>query len=603
MNQPRRTGPAVRRMALVAALAAAAGAAGCASGGTALPLRPAPGMLSPGSPLLSPSLPDREAWLRHYVQTGEMDAALSLMRSSRVRTKDRLLRSLQEGIVLHNAGRYQESNQVFEWAEVEADRRYTRSIARGAGSLLINDRVLAYSPSAGDIAIIPYYRMLNYLALGSVQSAAVEARKANALVARMADGRADPCAGSGMVQYMGGLVFTAAGEHNDALVSLRLAERTLNACAERGGPRPPAELGVDLLRAALALGVDEVADSARERYALGEAPSAAGMGDLVVFLEHGFAAHRVQQDVLIPLFRSEVTDANGDESSVSVLSAAAVVTGRVVASLAGVDGNVLWDQPVWNPLAGAYGAAGGFTSDDVAYLLRLAWPVMRLEASRPRDVRLLVAGEAVDAPPLEDVSARLVRELEARRVAMLTRLVTRGIVKYAAARELEEKAEEKGGEALGLLTGLVANLAGAALEQADTRSWTLLPDQISMARVRLPEGEHEVKLEVLDAFGGVREVVDLGTVAVRPGESVFLSRRVWGDAAGDRSRLVQLGIDTRSLAPITPVGPAPQPHRPRPRARHGGRPVVPRPDPGPAPPAVVDTGRTPTTIARPQPRP
>jgi uncharacterized protein len=606
MNDRRRTGPALRRLIVLGGLGMFA--TGCATGGAALPSRPAPGLLAPGSPLLSPSLPDGEAWLRHYLQAGENESALQLVRNSRARPRDRLLRSLQEGVILHNAGRYAESNRTFEWAEVEADRRYTRSLTRGAGSLVISDRVLAYSPSAGEMAIIPYFRMLNYLALGSLPGAAVEARKANALLARMADPQANPCAGSGMVQYMAGLVLGAAGEPNDALLSLRLAERTLSACAERGGARPPAELGADLLRAALALGVDEVADSTRVRYGIGPDASFGGTGDLVIFLEHGFAVHRVQQDVVIPLFRSEVGGAAGDESSASVLAAAATVTGRIVSSLAGADRDVIWEQPVWSPYANGASAVAGFNSDDVAYLLRLTWPVMRLEASRPRGVRLLVAGEPVDAPALEDLSARMVTDLESRRAAMLARMVTRGVVKYAATRELEEMAEDKGGEALGFLAGRVANLAGAALEQADTRSWSLLPDQISMARIRLPEGEHEVNIEILDSFGGVREIVSLGTVSVRSGERVFLSRRIWGDQPGDRGRLVQLGIDARNAVPLrTSVAgdrrAAPATHRPRSGRRP--RPAVPvQPDVGPLPPSIPGGGNVePPTVVRPQPRP
>ncbi|HEU0016324.1 MAG TPA: hypothetical protein VFQ45_21775, partial [Longimicrobium sp.] len=94
------------------------------------------------------------------------------------------------------------------------------------------------------------------------------------------------------------------------------------------------------------------------------------------------------------------------------------------------------------------------------------------------------------------------------------------------------KAKKEGGEAAGFLAGLVANVGGNALERADTRSWSLLPDRVSVARLSLPPGEHRVSIEVTGEDGTVA-TLDLGTVAVAAGETVVRSRRVWGVEMGD----------------------------------------------------------------------
>ena len=49
------------------------------------------------------------------------------------------------------------------------------------------------------------------------------------------------------------------------------------------------------------------------------------------------------------------------------------------------------------------------------------------------------------------------------------------------------------------IASFIANIFAAGTEVADTRSWTMLPDRIHIARLRLPEGTHRISVEVLDA--------------------------------------------------------------------------------------------------------
>ncbi|HEX5521595.1 MAG TPA: hypothetical protein VFX29_07840, partial [Longimicrobiaceae bacterium] len=284
---------AVRRLRSAAAGFVLAAALGACASGLKLPPRPAPHTLPAGSPLASRTLGDGDAWLRHYLMVGEYDAALELIERSKALPGDKLLRRLQAGVVLHEAGRYEESNAAFEWAEREADLRYTRSVSRAAASILVNDRVLAYLPTPAERAAIPYYRMLNYLALGELDAAAVEARKAGVLTTG-ATADEPKCDASGFLGYFSGLVYGAARETNDALVAFRRAERIYGACAEDGGAAAPAPLRADLVRAARALGLVEELELAAGDSALPlalPADNAAAAGDVIVVVEHGFAAH------------------------------------------------------------------------------------------------------------------------------------------------------------------------------------------------------------------------------------------------------------------------------------------------------------------------
>lgn len=510
----------------VAGIALAAVLGGCGAK-SPFPVHPDPMSLPPESPLRSASLGEGDAWLRHYLMTGDHEPALRLLDAgARTAPRDELVRRLQLGLVLHQAGMYSASNEAFEWAEREAENRYTRSVTRAVGSVLVNDGMLEYVPPLSEQAMVPYYRMLNYLALGDRDGAVVEARKAGLL---LAGGEPGPgCAGAAFLPYLAGMVYQAAGERNDALVAFRRAERGFDGCAGDGLAAPPT-LGADLLGAALDLGVREVADSARKRYGIPAARTTGRDAELVVLVEHGWVAHRAGEDIHVPLFPEDVEGLEGSDGGEGVVSAAARVSARLLSNLA--------EQAAWGSAYDEHPAARWAAALAGAHVVKFAWPVYRLEAGRPESVRVLVGDSSTATAAVEDVSAGVVREFEERRPTVLTRAVGRGVVKYLAARELEKKAEKDGGEVAGFFAGRFANLAGNALEQADTRSWSLLPDRISMARMTLAPGEHRVRVEVRGGGAGAVDTLDLGTVTVRPGERVFLSRRVWGSDPGDSAPL------------------------------------------------------------------
>jgi uncharacterized protein len=488
--------------------------AGCAHRGTLA--RPAPETLPAGSPLRDRSMSDGDAWLRHHLLQGEYADALGFLQRRQGVPGDRLWRTLQKALVLHHAGEHAASNAAFEWAEIEADLRYTRSLTRAAGSLMINDRLLAFTPSASELGMIPYYRMLNYLALDDLPGAAVEARKAVALLARLDRPAEVGCREDAMVRYMAGMILTSAGERNDALVALRQAELGFRGCGD--GAAVPEAIGVDLVRVARGLGITEVADSAAERYSVSTLPS--GTGEFFLLVEHGFVAHRVEEALHVPIFPADVEGVGeGDEDG--ILAVAARVTARLL-------GNAV-ERAHWGSALDDHPAAQIASALDGAYVLRLAWPELRRSAREP-EVRVLVNDSVYRVDRVGDLSSLTERELAAERAAAVTRLVARGIGKYLVSREAERGAERKHGEVAGFLVGRLTNLAANELERADTRSWSLLPDRVSMVRAHLPQGEHHIRVQLIGAGGAVLEERDLGMVSVAAGALVLRSERVFGTA-------------------------------------------------------------------------
>jgi hypothetical protein len=220
-------------------------------------------------------------------------------------------------------------------------------------------------------------------------------------------------------------------------------------------------------------------------------------------------------------------------NAAQVAASATRVIGRLIGNLQEQSywGEALDDRPEFQAAAAA----------DGAYVMKLAWPEYRLEASDAPSVRVVVDSQAVDAPVVEDVSAVMLRRWRSQQPGVFARMVGRGIVKYLATHHLERQARKKGGEAAGWITGRLANIAGNALERADTRGWTLLPNRISVARFTLPAGEHSVRVEVLDGSGAVARTIDLGRVTLSPRGTMVLNRRVWGEEMGDVRSLYRGG--------------------------------------------------------------
>src|SRR5690606_10831587 len=470
--------------------------------------------------------------LRRMLASGRAGAALEqLAPEGEADPGDALLRALYAGIVAHYAGEYELSNAAFELAvELSEDRR-TTSVSRSALSLVASDRALPFQPSPSERLLIPYYAALNYLELGDTEGAAVEARRLSALLERYrTDDRADRRL-HGLLRAFAGAVFEAAGERNDADVAYRNA---------------------------LALGVDSVlAPTGDVR------PAPDSLGDVVVLIERGFVAHRVEQGLAVLLLPEEIEVFDeGDAEERAAL--AAHIAARVVAHAAeslpytGRRPATLFVTPPegYTPprprrlveeceraaandtaraakdSSGSRTGAGTTRTDDKSdrcsgrernpYLLRIAWPAYRRPAAPAAPLAVtLPDGRAEPLRATADLSDAVIRDFQAERAAIVARTIARGITKLLVSRAMESELAEKD-ETAGRIAGLIGNVGTALLEQADTRSWHLLPGSLGMTRVRLPAGTHA--LSVPDADGSS---LDIGQVEVRPGRVTFVVGRTF----------------------------------------------------------------------------
>ena len=153
---------------------------------------------------------DRHAMLRADLADGAFDKALAGIEKGS-RGKDRLLNLLEQGLVLHYADRWEESNAVFAEAEQLAADLYTKSISEGVFSLVSNDNSISYRATPNEMAMVPYFRALNYVYLGQRDGALVEARKAGLLLgeirSRIESDEAEALDQNAFLAYFAGLIF------------------------------------------------------------------------------------------------------------------------------------------------------------------------------------------------------------------------------------------------------------------------------------------------------------------------------------------------------------------------------------------------------------
>lgn len=446
-----------------------------------------------------------ERELRRKLSDGEFEAAHAALKDRKVAPADLLLRHMYRGLVAMHAGDYDASTKAMDRAWQVAWERWTKRVSDGAVALVTGDGARPYDPGPAEQMLIPYYGAVAWLARNERWSAAVEARRLSSLL-ESDRGPQPPDAFRGVMRYVAGVMYEVAGERNDADVSFR------NALALLGPVLPGDTIAPD--------------------------PS---HGDVVVLLEDGF--------VIRPEPRSIVFWLNDDE--LGVLNGPSIdERRRMVTVMRGRSGMQndwagLGFRPVW-----------------------LNWPAMEPER-HVRATARLGARAWTDAPAaVEDADAPLAFTvgvdpdpvwIEARTIAAsvsdavladferdqpgrLARAIARAAVREAtlkgagdafenAAEQAKKKDddEKKGGTLGNILLGiglLAAHASSAVLDQPDLRGWQLLPDRLTVARMRLPVGEHVIEV-TRDG-----EAVSLGTVTVRPASVTVLAHRFFGPGTG-----------------------------------------------------------------------
>lgn len=398
---------------------------------------------------------------------------------------NRLLFLLDHGMVLHLAGRYQESNVVLEEAHLLVEEQYTTRLRDQASALLLNETQLPYEGEPFEHVLINVIKALNYAMLKNWNDALVEARridhKLNVLSDR-AEGQEyqeDPFA-----RYVTGMLYEIAGDLNNAYVAYRKAEIVYDEVRAWSKVLLPDSLKTDLIRVASALHLTEDLERYQAKYPEVSSDAALSpdveMAQLILVSYHGRSPEKEDLYIDVPI----------SLDALQLVALAKTAGGRSTRSTRGGEALI-------------YGIHG--------QIARVALPrlVPRRTKTAYSTIQLTDGTSTFNAHSqrLYDIGAVAEKNLDDGYSRLVLRAVARAAMKMAAAEGIglgaRSAVNKKAQDWVGALAVILARIFVLATEEADIRSWRTLPGEIHVARLWLPPGSYSVLVNAVDHQGRV----------------------------------------------------------------------------------------------------
>jgi hypothetical protein len=352
---------------------------------------------------------------------------------------DRPLAVLERSILLQATEEYAFSARDMSGAETELELLDLKTDTVGQiGKYVYSDSSQDYEASATERLALNGLNVANYLALGNLSGAAVEARRFTNMRDYLSSVGLDAHGTFGA--YLSGFVFEKLGEGDRAL---RFYEEAL----EQG----------QLASLAEPVG----------RLARGNPYRGAALNEL--------------------LSRPAAQAGTGSGAPAEILTIFAL-------------GRVPYKVPKRIPIGAAVGIAGTWITGNPAILERSVFKVVvypELEASNTRagKANLKIDGKSVQVEQVSAIGVDIRKEYELIKPRIIGAALTRMIARAAVA-EGVRAAGKQAGPVIGLLAALAAEGSMVALDKPDTRSWTLLPNQISIARTPVEPGSHTIDVVI-----------------------------------------------------------------------------------------------------------
>jgi len=146
-------------------------------------------------------------------------------------------------------------------------------------------------------------------------------------------------------------------------------------------------------------------------------------------------------------------------------------------------------------------------------------------------VRLNINGKYYPLEIVSNIDGLARASLSEDMPAITARAIARAVVK--------KKTEKEAGNQGGLLGEIAMMVINQGTEIADTRCWSTLPQEFDLARVFLPEGEHQVNIEVVGPAGVVVDTIER-KVKIKAGAKSVVSKR-WTVPEGHHVHIQPVG--------------------------------------------------------------
>ncbi|MHC5200820.1 COG3014 family protein [Myroides sp. LJL119] len=428
---------------------------------------------------------ERIAPYYNAISAGDLQGAKKSLEKNALLKKPRnkLLYDMEMGRLAHLQGDYLLSNQYLNQADllIEDGLKSAGDVAVG---LVLNSMSQNYKGEEFEIFMLHYYKALNYMYLGQIQEAVVEARRISLQNYQQADKYGDKTTRYSKDAFsliLQGLIYEYDRDYNNAFISYRNAVEVYLS-SKTGlyyGVSMPKTLQHDVMRMAYLLGfTSELYELEKTFNTTFEHESNGQAKDLVIFWENGLAPIKQQEDVLFTLVKGE-------------------------------SGALFFTNALGIMIPVDLGIAGGTSLNDI-HSVNIAYPKY-LSIMKPYYMAKAKVNEqkSYSFEQVQDIDNLAVSTLKERSAKELGKILTRMAVKKSAEYSLKAAARNQAskGENNAVLEGLgfgvqVYNLLS---EKADTRNWQTLPSEISYLRIPLEQQENKIKIELYNHQTGKKE--------------------------------------------------------------------------------------------------
>ena len=405
--------------------------------------------------------------------------------------KSAFLYHFDEGMLFHYAGKNKESIKHFEQAEQIYEDLYTKSVTNEAAALVTNDNIRPYRARPFEVLLMYQYQILNYLAIGDLDGALVEVRRAQIASEALYQKDKEKVNDNGWLRYLSAIVYEMAGEEDDAAIAYLKAAKAF----EEGNVSMPKEVWEYINESLTKM------DRADDLKKLKSTPLAS--------TPKATEARQKGQEIIVVGYAGHSPILGEMYLSGTFVSAGAIN----LTYKDGKTGKINSFTLIAPPVAGA-----GSNTFHIGFALpeKKDLPQRTSLFSVNLDGKMRVAPERV-----ANIGAELDQNMRDENATTMVRTATRVVVRTIAAQKAKS-ATNTGNGIFDLVKNIAVDVGQSQLEQADLRIGLFMPNTINVTRIPVDAGNHDVTISVMDGQGRFVGDYRLGKIKVGKGQKKII---------------------------------------------------------------------------------
>jgi hypothetical protein len=430
--------------------------------------------------------------MRQLMIDGNYQGALATLRKSKkegFKEQDRVAYWMNEGMLLHLTGGYQESFQVLDKAEKRSKELYTKKISKQVKAAFTSDAATDYEGEDYEKVLLNVFKAFDFLAMGKPAGALVEARKINEKLSlyNTKYEHKNVYNQDAFAHWLMGLLFEMEGSFDDARIAyVKSMEVYQNDFAAHYAMRPPSFLAEDIVRASLLSGAQDIAGEMKGKYGqeLGTTAEKAKTHGEVVLVHLNGEGPSKSDYVITCWFLSATNWACDGEPG----------------------GEFMKKTTITIPAKGT--------------VVKVAFPELHIHDPVNPEASLVVGGQRAKTEVVLPISSIAEKTMADKMHRVFKNAIIRVITKTLSSKAAGAAGKKLGGGMLGWAAEKGSSAAMQAYEEADKRAWTTLPSRIEVARVWVKPGTHTVEVAVPRGHPG-----KIPNVKVEAGKRVVITYR------------------------------------------------------------------------------